>query len=105
MTLKAFFEPASIAVIGASADPAKLGHAVLKNIVEGGYGRIGKIYPINPKAKEILGYPAYPSVSAVLETIDLAVIVIPYGPKTSKPIETGQCGRTTEPLTLANDPL
>ena len=78
MTLKAFFEPDSIAVIGASADPTKLGHAVLKNVVEGGYGRNGKIYPINPKAKEILGYPAYPSVSAVLGPIDLAVIVIPY---------------------------
>ena len=78
MTLKAFFEPASIAVIGASSIPAKLGHAVLKNIVEGGYPRHGKIYPINTKAREILGYPAYPTVLAVPEPIDLAVIVIPY---------------------------
>jgi acetyltransferase len=78
MTLKAFFEPASIAVIGASSNPAKLGHAVLKNIVEGGYARHGKIYPINTQAREILGYPAYPSVLAVPEPIDLAVILIPY---------------------------
>ena len=78
MTLKAFFEPASLAVIGASSNPAKLGHAVLKNIVEGGYARHGKIYPINTKAREILGYPAYPTVLAVPEPIDLAVIVIPY---------------------------
>jgi acetyl coenzyme A synthetase (ADP forming)-like protein len=78
MTLKAFFKPASVAVIGASPNPVKLGHAVLKNIVEGGYGRHGKIYPINTKAKEILGYPAYPSILAVPEPIDLAVIVIPY---------------------------
>ena len=78
MTLKAFFEPTSVAVIGASSNPAKLGHAVLKNIVEGGYVRHGKIYPINTKAREILGYPAYPSVLAVPEPIDLVVIVIPY---------------------------
>jgi acetyltransferase len=76
--LKAFFEPASVAVIGASTDPAKLGHAVLKNLVEGGYTRRGNVYPINPKAKEVLGHPAYPSVLDVSEPIELAVIVIPY---------------------------
>lgn len=78
MTLEAFFEPDSVAVIGASPNPAKLGHAVLENIVECGYGRHGKIYPINPKAKEILGYPTYSSVLDVPEPIDLAVIVIPF---------------------------
>lgn len=78
MTLKAFFKPDSVAVIGASRNPAKLGHAVLRNIVEGGYGRHGAIYPINPKAEEILGYPAYSSVLDVSEPIDLAVVVIPY---------------------------
>ncbi|MGD8585087.1 MAG: acetate--CoA ligase family protein [Chloroflexota bacterium] len=78
MKLSAFFKPTSVAVIGASPNPAKLGHAVLRNIVEGGYGRIGKVYPINPKATEILDYPAYPSVSAVHEAIDLAIIVIPH---------------------------
>jgi len=77
-TLKAFFEPASIAVIGASTNPAKLGYAVLKNLVEDGYSRRGKVYPINPKAREILGYPAYPSVLDVPDPIELAVIVIPY---------------------------
>jgi len=78
MTLKAFFEPKSVAVIGASTSPDKLGHAVLKNLVEGGYARQGKIYPINPTAKTILGLPAFPSVMAVPEAIELAVIVIPY---------------------------
>ena len=76
--LRAFFEPASVAVIGASTNPAKLGHAVLKNLVEGGYAQRGKVYPINPRAEEILGYPAYPSVLDVPDPIDLAVIVIPY---------------------------
>lgn len=75
--LKAFFEPASVAVIGASTDPTKLGHAVLRNLVEACtepsrrapepgrsscYIQRGKVYPINPHAEEILGYRAYPSV-------------------------------------------
>ena len=77
-TLDAFFKPEALAVIGASRDPAKLGHAVLKNIVDGGYGKHGAIYPINPKAEEILGYPAYSSVLDVPGPVDLAVIVIPF---------------------------
>ena len=60
-TLKAFFEPNSIAVIGASTNPAKLGYAVLKNLVEDGYGSRGRVYPINPGARIILGQPVYPS--------------------------------------------
>lgn len=78
MMLKAFFQPASVAVIGASTNPSKLGYAVLRNLVEGGYGQRGKIYPINPRADEILGYPVYPSVIDVPGDIDLAVIVVPY---------------------------
>ncbi|HLE50809.1 MAG TPA: acetate--CoA ligase family protein [Anaerolineales bacterium] len=76
--LEAFFQPASVAVIGASSDPQKLGYAVLKNLVEGGYAQRGKVFPINLTASEILGHPAYPTVAAVPEPIDLAVIVIPY---------------------------
>lgn len=76
--LKLFFEPDSVAVIGASSNPTKLGHAVLKNLVEGGFGKIGKVYPINLQGGEILGLNAYPSVGEVPGPIDLAVIVIPY---------------------------
>ncbi|MFO7623803.1 MAG: CoA-binding protein, partial [Anaerolineales bacterium] len=76
--LKPFFEPSSVAVIGASSNTSKLGYAVLKNLHEGGYSKRGKIYPINPGAEEILGYPAFPSVQEVPDPIDLAVIVIPY---------------------------
>lgn len=76
--LEAFFEPSSIAVIGASTDPTKLGHAVLKNLVEGGFSNVGQVYPINLSADEILGLKAYPSVLEVPGPIDLAVIVIPY---------------------------
>jgi len=73
--IRLFFEPESVAVIGASRDPSKTGHVILKNIVEGGYK--GRIYPINPSANEILGLKCYKSVLEVPENIDLAVVVVP----------------------------
>lgn len=73
--LEPFYCPASIAVIGASQDEKKLGHAVLKNLIQ--YDYKGRIYPINPKAKELLGHQVYPSVLEVPDDIDLAVIVVP----------------------------
>ncbi len=73
--LETFFSPKSVAVIGASRDPEKLGFSVLNNIIQAGFP--GKIYPINPKSDEILGLKAYPSVTDVPGKIDLAVIVIP----------------------------
>lgn len=76
--LEEFFNPKSVAVIGASTSPGKLGYAVLENLVEGGYVDVGTIYPINPKADEILGQKAYPTVLDVPGDIDLAVVVIPY---------------------------
>ncbi len=76
--LEEFFSPKSVAEIGASTSPEKLGYAVLENLVEGGYVKVGKIYPINPKADQILGQKAYPSVLDVPGEIDLAVVVIPY---------------------------
>ncbi len=73
--LEVFSEPRSVAVIGASRDPGKLGYGVLSNIVQ--YGYEGAVYPINPKADEILGLKCYPSVLDVEEDIELAVIVVP----------------------------
>jgi len=73
--LEAFFNPQSVAVIGASRAKEKLGHGVLANLIE--YGYPGQIYPINPKADEILGLKCYPSVLDVPGPIDLAIVVIP----------------------------
>jgi acetyl coenzyme A synthetase (ADP forming)-like protein len=73
--LDMFFDPQAVAVIGASRTAGKLGYSVLHNIIQHGYG--GAVYPINPKAGEILGLKCYPSVSAVPGSIDLAVILIP----------------------------
>ena len=69
------FNPASIAVIGASEDPRKYGHEILKNLIEGGFQ--GAIHPINPKAEMILGLNCYRNVREVSEPVDLAVIIIP----------------------------
>ena len=76
--LDTFFNPKSVAVIGASTNSEKLGYAVVKNLLDGGYSQKGKVYPINPTATEILNFKAYPSVLNVPDPIDLAVIVIPY---------------------------
>jgi acetyl coenzyme A synthetase (ADP forming)-like protein len=67
--------PDSVAVIGASSEEGKIGNSVMKNLVNGGYQ--GKIYPINPKADEILGYKAYPSVKDIPGVVDVAVFAIP----------------------------
>ena len=75
MQLDNFFMPGSVAVIGASRNSAKIGHVILKNIVDGGYR--GRVFPVNPEANEILGYRCYKSVSSVNEEINLAVISVP----------------------------
>ncbi|MEM3479058.1 MAG: acetate--CoA ligase [Candidatus Bathyarchaeia archaeon] len=75
MKLDAFFNPRSIAVIGASRDPSKVGHRVFRNIVEAGFK--GALYPINPNADEILGFKCYRSIRETPGEVDLAVIVVP----------------------------
>lgn len=67
--------PKSVAVIGASATPGKIGFTVLDNLIKGGYQ--GKIFPINPSSAVILGLKAYPTVADVPEEIDAAIITIP----------------------------
>ncbi len=71
--LEKFFNPKSIAVVGASRTPGKVGHAIVENLKA---SFEGKIYPINPNATEILGIKSYPSLSELPETVDLAVIAV-----------------------------
>ena len=73
--LKKVFNPKSVAIVGASAEPAKVGYQVLNNVLKNGFK--GKIYPINKKAKEILGVPCYPSLMDCPTDIDFAVIAVP----------------------------
>jgi acetyl coenzyme A synthetase (ADP forming)-like protein len=67
--------PKAVAVIGASDQDGKIGNSVMKNLINGGYQ--GEIYPINPKADEILGKKAYASVTAIPGDVDVAVFAIP----------------------------
>lgn len=75
--LQHFFNPSSVAVVGASQNPAKIGYDILNNIVQYCYG--GAVYPINPRAQQILGHKAYPDLASVPSEIDLVVIAIPAG--------------------------
>ncbi|HKH33897.1 MAG TPA: acetate--CoA ligase family protein [Beijerinckiaceae bacterium] len=74
-SMNRIMKPKTLAVIGASAEDGKIGNSVMKNLINGGYK--GQIYPIHPKAEEILGYKAYKSVKDVEGDIDVAVFAIP----------------------------
>ena len=73
--LDGILKPKSVAVIGASTSPDKLGHEILRNILDGGYQ--GAVYPINPKADTILDLPCHTNVKELQEPPDLAVLIIP----------------------------
>ena len=73
--MNCILKPKAVAVIGASDSEGKIGNSVMKNIINGGYE--GDLYPINPKADEILGLKAYKSVKDVPGDIDVAVFAVP----------------------------
>lgn len=73
--LQALFRPKSIALIGASTQPGKLGYEILNNLIKSGYSH--RIYPVNPKAESVLNLPCFPSIQAVSAPVDLAIIAIP----------------------------
>lgn len=74
-SLTPLFEPSSIAVVGASRDPGKLGYTLLKNVVD--YGFRGAIYPVNPSGGAVLDREIHPSVGAIGKPVDLALVSIP----------------------------
>jgi acetyl coenzyme A synthetase (ADP forming)-like protein len=74
-TMNRMMRPNAVAVIGASAENGKIGNSVMKNLINGGYA--GEIYPINPKADEILGKKAYKSIGDVPGDVDVAVFAVP----------------------------
>jgi acetyltransferase len=73
--IASFFAPRSIAVIGASANPQKIGYVVLDNLQRGRYG--GRLYAVNPRSERILGLAGYPSVLAIGEAPELAIVTVP----------------------------
>ncbi len=72
-----FFNPKSVAIVGASSNPSKLGYCVVENLVNSGFTEKCAVYPVNPKGGEILGMQAYKSVSEIPGKVDLAELVIP----------------------------
>ncbi|MBU1084766.1 MAG: acetate--CoA ligase family protein [Candidatus Beckwithbacteria bacterium] len=74
MILKYLFSPKSIAVVGASSNPEKIGHQILKKLFQ---AKNTKIFPVNPKRKEILKLTCYPSILDIKDNLDLVIIVIP----------------------------
>jgi len=74
--LHGFLHPESIAIVGASTNPLSVNHVLMTNLL--GVGFKGRVYPVNPKAQEILGLKAYPNVTSIEDTVDLVVVSVPY---------------------------
>ena len=75
MNIEKFFYPKSICVAGASTKEKSIGYELLKTIRI--YNYTGKVFPVNPKANEILGYKCFNSIEEIKEEIDLAIVVVP----------------------------
>ena len=73
--MKHIMEPSADAVIGASAEDGKIGNSVMRNLIDGGYE--GDLYPVHPKADQILGHQCYPSIVDVPGNVDIAIFCIP----------------------------
>jgi len=88
--LDPIFSPKSVAVIGASATPGKVGHDIFANILRGGYS--GTLYPVNPHAKSILCVRAYPTIKEIPDPVDLAMIILPPHPALEAVKEAAEMG-------------
>jgi acetyltransferase len=84
--------PKSIAIIGASRRPGSVGDAIFRNILYSGFN--GVLYPVNPKADAISGVKCYPSLSAIKDPIDLAIVIVP---NTSVPEVLRECAAAKIP--------
>ena len=73
--MKRIMEPSAVAVIGASTEDGKIGNSVMRNLIDGGYE--GELYPVHPKADQILGHQCYPSIVDIPGNVDIAIFCIP----------------------------
>jgi len=90
-----FFRPRGVVVVGASGDPAKLGYALTRNLINCGYE--GAIHLINPKGGTLLGLPLYRTIHEIPEPVDLAVILVPAP---AVPESLTQCGQRNIPAAI-----
>jgi acetyl coenzyme A synthetase (ADP forming)-like protein len=89
-SLRRFFQPRSVAVIGASRDSASIGHRLFEGLIQNGFE--GSVFPVNPKATTIGSVHGYPSLREVPEPVDLAVIVVPREAVLKVVDECADCG-------------
>ncbi|MFH1982029.1 MAG: acetate--CoA ligase family protein [Pseudomonadota bacterium] len=73
--LDAIFSPQSLAVVGASTQPGKVGHDIFVNILKGGY--TGTLYPVNPTARSVASVRAYPTILDIPDDVEMAMIILP----------------------------
>ena len=88
VNMKKFMEPASVALIGISSRAGESSLSVLGNLMRWGFA--GKVFPVNPNMKELLGQKVFPDVLAISDPIDLAVIMTP---RKTVPELLDQCGK------------
>jgi acetyltransferase len=86
--INGLLRPKSVAIIGASTTPGKIGYTVVDNLIKGGYS--GTIYPINPTATELLGLKVYPTINDVPGSVDSAIVTVPAK---LLPEVTEECGK------------
>src|SRR5262245_56044038 len=84
--LDALFNPKNVAVIGATEIPGSVGRTLLWNLISSPFG--GTVFPVNPKRPSVLGIKAYPTIAAVPDPVDLAVVVTPAA---TVPAIIGEC--------------
>jgi len=87
-SLRSLLEPSCVAIVGASRKPGRVGHAILRNVVQAGFA--GRIYAVNPHAKSVLGVACVPAVADLPEPADVAVIAVPAA---SVNAVADECGR------------
>src|SRR5215469_2910279 len=88
--LNVFFAPRSVAVIGATEKSGSVGRSILWNLISSPFG--GTVYPVNAKRGSVLGIKAYPSIGAVPQKVDLAVIITPAATVPGLIRECGEAG-------------
>jgi acetyltransferase len=88
--LQTLFRPGSVAVIGASNTAGKIGRAIMENIKQSDFA--GKVYPVNPREKEILGFRCYRNIADTGQDVDVGVIAVPAEHSLAVAKECGEAG-------------
>ena len=94
-TLRPFFDPAGIVIVGASAAPTKLGFGVARNLAQSGY--TGAIHFVNPRGGRLLERPVYATIADVPDPVDLAVLIVPAPAMPDTLDQVGRCLLYTSP--------